>query len=95
MMIHPLLPELIRLQRRDRYLAPEALAELSERLSIPVNTILSVAELQKPHSAEPRQVPDRSRVCGPCGRESRSRQLREQLRCQQLLRADLAAWDFR
>ncbi|MBP5321351.1 MAG: NAD(P)H-dependent oxidoreductase subunit E [Kiritimatiellae bacterium] len=43
MMIHPLLPELIRLQQRDRHLAPEALDELSKRLDIPVNRILSVA----------------------------------------------------
>ena len=43
MTIHPLLPELTRLQRRDRYLAPEALEELSKRLAIPVNQIVSVA----------------------------------------------------
>ncbi len=53
MMIHPLLPELIRLQRRDRYLAPEALAELSERLSIPVNTILSVASFYQAFRFKP------------------------------------------
>ena len=42
-MIHPLLPELIELQNRDRYLRPEALAELSRKLSLSLNHIYSVA----------------------------------------------------
>lgn len=43
MMIHPLLPELIKLQRKDRYLRPEAILELSQKLAVPVNKIYSVA----------------------------------------------------
>ena len=42
-MIHPLLPELIELQRRDRYLRPDAILDLSRKLQIPVNQIYSVA----------------------------------------------------
>jgi NADH-quinone oxidoreductase subunit F len=43
MMIHPLLPELIELQRKDRYLRPDAILDLSRKLEIPVNRIYSVA----------------------------------------------------
>jgi NADH-quinone oxidoreductase subunit F len=43
MKIHPLLPELIELQRKDRYLRPEALLDLSRKLNISVNRIYSVA----------------------------------------------------
>ena len=53
MMIHPLLPELIRLQRRDRYLAPDALAELSRQLEIPVNRIISVASFYQAFRFKP------------------------------------------
>lgn len=42
-LIDPLLPELIALQRRDRCLLPEALVELSQRLHVPLNRIYSVA----------------------------------------------------
>ena len=53
MMIHPLLPELIRLQRRDRYLAPDALSELSRQLGIPVNRIISVASFYQAFRFKP------------------------------------------
>ena len=53
MMIHPLLPELIRLQRRDRYLAPDALSELSRQLEIPVNRIISVASFYQAFRFKP------------------------------------------
>lgn len=53
MMIHPLLPELIRLQRRDRYLAPDALAALSKQLAIPVNQIVSVASFYQAFRFKP------------------------------------------
>ncbi|MBQ9430777.1 MAG: NAD(P)H-dependent oxidoreductase subunit E [Kiritimatiellae bacterium] len=53
MMIHPLLPELIRLQRRDRYLAPDALAALSKQLTIPVNRIISVASFYQAFRFKP------------------------------------------
>lgn len=43
MKIHPLLPELIELQRKDRYLRPDAILDLSRKLRIPVNRIYSVA----------------------------------------------------
>ena len=42
-MIDPLLPELVAIQHRERYLPHEALVELSERLHIPLNRIYSVA----------------------------------------------------
>ncbi len=42
-MIHPLLPELIELQNRDRYLRPEALAALGKKLGLSLNHIYSVA----------------------------------------------------
>ncbi|MBR3506240.1 MAG: NAD(P)H-dependent oxidoreductase subunit E, partial [Lentisphaeria bacterium] len=42
-LIDPLLPELIALQRRDRCLLPEALAELAARLHVPLNRVYSVA----------------------------------------------------
>ena len=53
MTIHPLLPELTRLQRRDRYLAPDALEELSKRLAIPVNQIISVASFYQAFRFKP------------------------------------------
>ena len=53
MMIHPLLPELIRLQRRDRYLAPDALSALSRQLAIPVNRIISVASFYQAFRFKP------------------------------------------
>ena len=53
MMIHPLLPELIRLQRRDRYLAPDALSVLSQQLEIPVNRIISVASFYQAFRFKP------------------------------------------
>ena len=53
MTIHPLLPELTRLQRCDRYLAPEALEELSKRLAIPVNQIISVASFYQAFRFKP------------------------------------------
>lgn len=43
MMVHPLLPELIALQRREGYLPDAALQELGERLHVPLNHIYSVA----------------------------------------------------
>ena len=42
-LIDPLLPELIALQRRDRCLLPEALADLAARLHVPLNRVYSVA----------------------------------------------------
>ena len=42
-LIDPLLPELIALQRRDRCLLPEAMRELANRLSVPLNRVYSVA----------------------------------------------------
>ena len=42
-LIDPLLPELIALQRRDRCLLPEALANLAARLHVPLNRVYSVA----------------------------------------------------
>ncbi|MBR4717006.1 MAG: NAD(P)H-dependent oxidoreductase subunit E, partial [Lentisphaeria bacterium] len=42
-LIDPLLPELIALQRRDRCLLPEALADLAARLRVPLNRVYSVA----------------------------------------------------
>ena len=42
-LIDPLLPELIALQRRDRCLLPEPMAELARRLNVPLNRVYSVA----------------------------------------------------
>ena len=41
--LDPLLPELIALQRRDRCLLPEPMAELARRLNVPLNRVYSVA----------------------------------------------------
>ena len=42
-LVDPLLPELIALQRRDRCLLPEPMAELARRLNVPLNRVYSVA----------------------------------------------------
>ena len=52
-LIDPLLPELIALQRRDRYLKEEELVALSQRLNVPLNRIYSVASFYQAFRFKP------------------------------------------
>ncbi len=52
-MINQLLPKLIELQQKDRYLRPEAVLELSRKLQIPVNRIYSVASFYQAFRFKP------------------------------------------